>query len=325
MRGNGFIFVLLIICAVQYCPGQLLNPTLPQGIIEVTVVNGTPDGHSVVGDLVTVKLIQDQALINTLQGKVNAESKVIFNNITRGVNLMAYISCEHEGAPFYGNPVPFFPEHPDRPGTITVYDVTTDTSGLSAPMHHISISQNGEWLQIEEIMIIRNSALRAIKPEVSAVYNQPVCLEIFLPQGHQGFQALEYFNPEDLVWTPEGFFDPVPVAPGEGQIKFVYFLKIDSDTKDIAKKFSLPTDNCVILVNIPHVEVSGLGVPSTMTMGDGPAVNYYQLSGKQPGDIINIQLAGFPQKEMDLTWIVLAVVFLAVMVVAIGRMKPKKN
>ncbi len=291
MRVNRLIVVMLTICLAQFCPGQLLNPPQNQGTIEVNVVNATPDGHSVVGDLVTVRLIQDQTLIDTLQGKVNAESKAVFNNVRRAPNLMAHVSCEHEGAPFFGEPVPFFPDFPDMPSTVTVFDVTTDKSSLSVQMHHITITQVGELLQIEEIMMISNSAMMAIKPEVSPVYNKSVVIEIFLPKDYQNFKVTEYFNPDDLVWTDEGFFDPVPVAPGEGRIGFSYFLPLDGETLDIAKKFSLPTGTCVIFVRVPNVEVSGLGPVSNMSMGGAP-VNFYQLSGKKPGDIANIHLAG---------------------------------
>ena len=291
MRVNRFILVLLTVCLVQNCPGQLLYPTQPQGTIEVNVVNGTPDGHTVIGDLVTVNLKLGQEIVKTLQGKVNAESKAVFNNVRRTTNLMAHVSCEHEGAPFYGQPVPFFPDFPDMPATITVFDVTTDKSSLSVQMHHITMTQVGDLLQVDEIMMISNSAMMAIKPEVSPVYNQPVVIEIFLPQGFQDFQAKEYFNPDQLVWTDEGFFDPVPIAPGEGRIEFSYALPLDAETADIAKKFSLPTGSCVIFVKAPNVEVTGLGPVSNMSMGGAP-VSFYQLSGKQPGDVANIQLAG---------------------------------
>ena len=222
--------------------------------------------------------------------------------------------------------VPLIPSHPAVASKIQVFDVTDDISSILITMHHIIIKRVEDTLEVVESMRLKNTVLMAVKPQVKPGYEKPAAIEIFLPKSYRNFQALSYFNQNDLVWTNEGFYDPVPVSAGEADVQFSYVLDIDSTALDISKKFSLPTDECALFLALPEAKPQNLGAAVTsMTWDDGTVYDYYQLGPRQPGDITNIQLVGFTERKADLTWIILGLVFLVVIVVVFLRLKTKKT
>jgi len=315
----------MVLMTGQYCRGQTQLAPVSQGDVVLEIVNGTPGGHSVVGDAVTLRLIRGQEILTTLRDKVNDESQVIFKNVPREEGLAGLVNCEHEGAPFYGNIIPLIPAHANVSGKITVFDVTADTSSLSIPRHHISIKQVGNILEVSEFMRLKNSAMLAVKPEVGADYNQPVVLEMFLPKGYRNFSVQSYFNLNDLVWTEEGFFDPVPVAPGDGDIQFSYVIDIRSTAMDFSKKISLPTGMTIVFLALTQAQPQGLGnAISKLKKEDDTEYDYYQAGSHQAGDIIEFQLVGFVGRKIDPTWFVLGFVFVVVLFVVVWRVKTGK-
>lgn len=276
--------VLAVFIPVVQSSAQQEVAGQPQRALEVTVVNGTPDGHSVVGDRVTVRIFRGQELVDTLQGEVNSQSKAIIDNVPQGENLIARISCDHDGATFYGNTdIPLIPSHPlVAPQQVRVFDVVTDTSSLSIIAHHIIIRRGENFLRIGEYMRVENDSFWAIKPEIQPGYEKPAVIEIFLPAGFKNFTPESYFVPQDLVWTDEGFYDPIPITPGQADIRFSYTLDIKSTDMEINKKFSLPTDDCAVFLSLPQAKPQGLGpLVTTMSREDGVAYDYYSLGPRR--------------------------------------------
>lgn len=293
------------------------------GTLIVTVTNDTPDGHSTVGDPVTVSIYQNQKLIDTLWGTVNEEAKVVFEGIHFGENLIALASCDHEKVTFQGHSIDLNPAQTNRTTQVRVYDVSPDHSELSIITHHIIIKRGEDFLGVSEYMRLKNSSHMAIRSDKLDSNGKPVVMEVFLPRGHRDFQPTSYFAAEALVFTDNGFYDTMPVAPGEYDIQFSYLLDIDSETMDFAKEFPLPTDDLVFFIALPVAKATGLGPSSEFTMADGKVSEYYPLGPRQPGEQLKFQLTGFKLPKSDRSWIIIAVIFSHIGILIIWRLRKK--
>lgn len=206
---------------------------------------------------------------------------------------------------------------------VEVYDVSDDASGLSVSNHHIIIKRGEDFIHVSEYMRLKNSSARAKTWDKVDDQNRPVALAIMLPEGYKKFHSLRYFRTDALVFTDDGFYDTAPVAPGEYDVEFSYTLAIDAETMDFVKKLSLPTDKLMLFTVLPVARAVGVGSSRELTMADGAVCQYYSLGPRQVGEELAFQLSGFELPESDSSWIIMAVVFAGVFVIALIRLRSK--
>ena len=289
----------------------------------VAVVNGTPGGRSTVGDPVTVEIYKNEKLIDTLKSRVNEESNVIFEGLPLGETLLVVASCNHDKVVFQGHPVAMKASKTSVTTRVSVYDVSPDDSKLSVTTHHIIIKHRENYLFVSEYMRIKNSSHMAIRSDKRDNNNKPIALKIMLPSGYKNFQSLRYFFADALVFTDEGFYDTMAIAPGEYDVQFSYTLDIDAETMDFSKKVSLPTDSLIVLIAMPYVEAKGLGPSSEFTMANGKSSEYYPMGSLKRGEKVRFQLAGFELPKPDRSWIIIAIVFGLIAVLVMRRLLRK--
>jgi hypothetical protein len=227
---------------------------------------------------------------------------------------------------FSGAPVVLSPTDQGLLARVTVYDVSTDTSKLSIGTHHIMIAVRDGTLEFTEYMQLNNASDRAVTGAPRDDQNRPVVLEVKLPEGFQDLATSGYFEQPALVVTADGFYDTMAVPPGEHQVTFSYRLAIHSGTVKIAKQITLPTTELTIFWQQGQGRLEGLGEPAArMTNAQGVPVEYYSRSVLQPGDRVAFQIAGFAaQKSDSSTWLVLALIFAVIVVVALLRLRPRR-
>jgi hypothetical protein len=127
------------------------------------------------------------------------------------------------------------------------------------------------------------------------------------------------------VVTPDGFYDTMAVPPGEHQVTFSYKIGIERGTMKIVKEITLPTAELMLFWMHGQGKLQGLGEPNDrLATAEGAPMEYYRRSALAPGDRIAFQLSGFSARKSDsYTWIVLGVVFAALVVIALWRLRPK--
>ena len=149
----------------------------------------------------------------------------------------------------------------------------------------------------------------AIRSDERDRNDKPIALKIMLPSGYKNFRSSKYFITDALVFTDEGFYDTMAIAPGEYDIQFSYVLDIDAEAMEISKKFSLPTDDLILFVALPSAEAQGLGPSNEFTLADGKESQYYSLGSQKRGEELKFQLVGFEMPKTDRSWIIIAAVF----------------
>jgi hypothetical protein len=295
----------------------------PQAKVTVVVTNATAKGAPVEGDEVTLLLYKGQDQTGSRSAKVGPGGKAVFENVPAGQGMAAVARAKHQNMAFNSQPVPLASASGEASATVTVFDVSTDTSKLSVGTHHIILTVGGDSLELKEFMQLRNPSDMAITGLPRDEQNRPVVLAIRLPKGFRDLTASSYLEEEALVVTAEGFYDTLAVPPGEHEVTFSYKLDIGRGPTSVAREITLPTSELMIFWEPGQGRLEGLGEPTgRITNADGVPVDYYLRANVKPGDRIAFQISGLKAKRSDPdTWILLGAVFAAIVIIALLRLR----
>jgi hypothetical protein len=187
------------------------------------------------------------------------------------------------------------------------------------------VAVRGSSLQFTEYLQLNNPSDMAITGAQRDEQNRPIVLRVKLPEGFRDLTESSYLEREALVVTPDGFYDTMAVPPGEHHVTFSYKVGIDRSAVKSVKEITLPTTELMLFWQHGQGKLEGLGEPNDrLANADGMPMEYYRRSALKPGDRIAFQLSGFNAKKSgDYTWIVLGVVFAALVAIALWRLRPK--
>ncbi len=318
--------ILAILAALStLTPKATSAQRAPTARLTVEVANNTANGATVAGDEATVLLYRGQELIESLPANVGADGRAVFENVPAGPGMTAVPRAKHQNMVFNGQPVSLASAAGEFSATVPVFDVSTDASKLSVGMHHIMILVNAASLEFREYMQLNNASDMAVTGAEKDERNRPAVIEIKLPKGFKDLTASGYLEQEALVVTKDGFYDTLAMPPGEHQATFSYKVDIDRGTMNITKEISLPTAELMLFWEHGQGRLEGLGEPADrLVNAEGVPVEYYRRSDLKPGEQISFRISGFHAKQSDAyTWIILAGVFVAVVVLALARFHPK--
>ena len=298
-----------------------------QAVLTVEVTNGTANGTAVTDNPVTVRIYKHEQLLHTLESTVSADGVAVFENVPTGDHTVAFTRAKHQDMMFNGRPVALRPGEKGFFACVQVFDVSDDKSNLSIGTHHLIIKAHSTFLEVTEYMQLKNSSDMAVSSKVRDSQDRAIVLEIMLPKGFKNLRSSSYFEDDALVVTEKGFYDTMAVPPGEYQVTFSYTLDITSDTMDIVKQISLPTFNFMVFAELGRAKLQGLGQSENQLIRpDGVPMEYYKRSNLASAEKITFQITGFNVNTYDVaTWVILAVVFGAIVVLAVSRLRPKES
>ena len=314
--------LLAVVCVSN--PGRALGQT-QSARLTVEVRNHTAGGAPVAGDEVTVQFYKGPQPIDSRLAKVGEDGKVVFDNLPAGQGVVAVARVKHQDMAFRSPPVALDSTAGELVTNVQVFDVSTDASKLSIAMHHVMVALRGAALEITEFMQLNNSSDRAVTGSERDDQNRPVVIRFLLPKGFRDLAASSYLEHEALVVTGEGFYDTMAVPPGQHRITFSYKIDVGSGAASIVKPITMPTANFMLFWEHGQGALEGLGEPSDrLVNADGVPIEYYRRTGLKPGEILAFQIAGLKRQGSDVsTWILLGVVFAAILIVALLRMGPR--
>ncbi|MHC4694274.1 MAG: hypothetical protein ACYS67_16160 [Planctomycetota bacterium] len=296
-----------------------------KGVLVVEVTNGTANGASVAGDEVIVGIYENNQMLHSLNGEVDADGKAVFEDVPVGDKIVALARAKHQDMMFSGRVIELKPTQDKHLARVEVYDVSVDRSHLSVGAHHISIKARSEYLEISEYFQLKNSSDMAVSSNQKDSRDKEVIVEIMLPEGFKNLKPTSYFIENALVVTERGFYDTMAVPPGEFQANFTYTLDITSNAMDIVKGITLPTSNLIVFAELGQAELRGLGeTDNQVTNASGAPMKYYQLSNLAPKEEIAFQIVGFNvSTSASSTWIILSLTFGVIAVLVVLRLRPK--
>ena len=190
---------------------------------------------------------------------------------------------------------------------ITVYDKTSDPSGINIPQLHIVLEFTQDMVQVSQLYVI-NNAQDMVFVGTTGDPTQGV-IEVAVPEGAQNLEFLRSFSTmqsflpaNDFVQTGRGWADPLPVRPGEGAQTLLvrYLLPYESGMIIAHPIFYLTSTSTIIL---PDAGVSVANTPwveqEPQSFGQGEQFRNYAGPSVPAGETISIELEGRPEVVTD--------------------------
>lgn len=317
---------------LKYLPATIMTLAICSalclgGELTVQVINGTADGASVTNDEVVVQIFDSRYLLNTLNGRVNADGNVVFDDMPEGNHLTAVARARHQDMMFSGRPVSLQSTERDRVASVQVFDVSDDKSQLSVETHHLIIKVRPGAIEVTEYMQLRNSCDMAISSSERDDQNRTIVLDVKLPPGFKDLRAFSYFEKSAMVVTKEGFYDTMAIPPGEQHITFAYTLDVTSETMNVTKIISLPTSEFALFAELGRAKIHALGETQRRAMrSSGESMHYYERGSLAPGEEITVQLADLDIGSQGLAkWIIAAAAICIIAVLVVLRPRPRRK
>jgi len=167
-----------------------------------------------------------------------------------------------------------------------------------------------------------NASDQAITSENKDRQGNAIVLNMLLPRGFKNLSPSGFLVPEALVVTEAGFYDTMGIPPGRHRIVFSYALDINAPATAITKKLSLNTDNFVLFWQPGRGKIEGLGeAHGRMVMTDGILGEYYNLGSLPEGAEVRFKIVGLRRAGEKTPWVVLSLVFGAVAIVVLFRLR----
>lgn len=176
---------------------------------------------------------------------------------------------------------------------VTIYDTSTDASGINADRMHIFFEfPTTDRIQIIEMFLISNPSDRMIIP---AGENKSV-LEFKLPKGAENLQFQDGQLGDRYLQTADGFGDTASILPGNAkhQVLFAFDLPYEKSA-NIPLALPMNVTNAVIMVPQDGVSLEGeqLQDAGQRTMQEG-ALHLFTASGLTAGSNLELKLSGRP-------------------------------
>jgi hypothetical protein len=182
---------------------------------------------------------------------------------------------------------------------VTIYETTTDTSGLAAEQVHVILDYSKpDVIQVIEFFIITNPGNKTVVP---AEKGAPV-IKISLPKGYTNLQFEQGSLGERYVKTDDGFGDTNSVAPNAQQSQIVFAFDLPrpqaglfgGQKLEFTQPFSIKAKAVSVLVP-EGVTVAGLTPGGVQDMGSGAKFQVYTAEGVEPGKSLDVSVSGTPK------------------------------
>ena len=244
------------------------------GVISGTVTNGTTN-QPLADQSMTLHIFDSNNLLESREAKTDAKGFYRFGSLPDDATLSYAVSTQGPGNLPYGSDVQSFAAGQtglDMP--VTVYETTTDGSGISAgPVHFIVEFDQGQML-IAELLVFNLSGNKTYLGDSNGV------LHVTLPKGAQNLTIQDGNLGERYKTTADGFVDTLALPPGTGsrQILYRYTLPYSGSTLDLVRALPYPATNVNALISDLGEKVSSPQL-STQQVRQTQSGNYLSLLG----------------------------------------------
>jgi hypothetical protein len=229
------------------------------GIITGTITNATT-GAPVANASVTLGLFDGASLLEERNTATDVTGFYRFEGLSTDPQAVyiARVEYPQDGLPYSSDLGTFAEGQATLALPISVFETTTDASGVRADrVHYIVEFEPGRAL-IAELLVFGQSGNRAYIGDGEGV------LKFTLPPGATDLTIDEGELGEDqrYVRTADGFVDRLPLAPGENvrQVLYRYALPYDGTALDLERTIPYPATNVNVLVTDQGQQVTSPGL-----------------------------------------------------------------
>lgn len=239
------------------------------------------------------------AEVLTRDGLLQSDGSFSFDGVEAPVGRAFSVSVTYLGTK-YGSEVVFADGQNALDLPVTVYDTTSDTSGLVVDQLHLLLDfSTPDVVTVIEFYVVSNPGNKSV---VGASAGAPV-LQFNLPAGYSNLQFQDGALGGRYLETADGFADTASVTPGSQQYQLAFafdlpYVKgnfISGPAVELTQKFTMPVTTFSVLAQ-PGIKVSGESLTDNgvQDMG-GTQFQVYQSSGFAAGKTLALKISGAPQ------------------------------
>ncbi len=274
------------------------TPEPSGGTINGTVVNGS--GGEIPADLVVTLIGYDPDMVTGSYNQVfSADALVLADgsfeiaNVEMPLNRAFLAVMVYNDQTYQSDPVFIDVEKDTIEITVTFYEDSTDTSGLTVDRVHVFFDfTQADIIQVVELFVFSNSSNSTV---VAAEPGQPVT-RFTIPAEASNLQFQDGVLGDRYVSTENGFGDTSGIAPGTGTHQVIFAFDLPYKRK---LDFSFPVNYPVasILLMVPEgIKLSGDGlVDGGVENIQGTAIQMYTTENLAAGDTLTVTISGKPK------------------------------
>jgi mono/diheme cytochrome c family protein len=273
------------------------TPSEALGTISGQITNGSADSlpaglkavlHTFEHDATTGQFNE----VATLENPLSSEGTYTFSDLPIPASYAFYVSIDYAGTSYSSEPLVPTEGQSAYDLPITIYETTTDTSGLVADRVHVLLDYSKQdVIQVVEYYVISNPGTKAV---VAQNDGGPI-VTIPLPNGYTNLQPQDGQIGNRYLQTADGFADTTPVVPGKQQYQLIFAFDLPYNTSfEFNQPFALNVSAVTLLVS-EGVKVEGQNlVDSGMRdMGNGGGeFQVYDTGSRQVGESLAVTVSG---------------------------------
>ena len=279
-------------------PEAAASPTAAQPItvtVSGVVKNGTANA-SVPSDL-QVRLhsfgaaATDTGAVATFTTTLSADGAYRFENVPAQVGGQIIVSAQYENVLYTSEAAKLDASQLqlETPLTVTVYETTTESTGLHVEQMHLFLNFASGQVTVGELYVLSNVGDRTI-------VNPQGSVQLVVPPGAIDLNVQGEQEGTDYVRTAQGFAETSPIIPGSGtgQSLFTFSLPYTGQLS-LEQKVLYPVTAAGVLmpdvgVKLQSSQLQDQGVQDIQ----GSAYHIYGMNSLPPGGLITFQLSGQP-------------------------------
>jgi mono/diheme cytochrome c family protein len=265
------------------------------GVIEGTVVQGTPDGGAPSTLPVTLTAFINFEPVQSFTTTTDAEGAFTFETLdtTEGVAYIA--STQYAGVQYNSNIYQLEPLTPTVAITLPIYETTDDGSGVHISRANWLVDFEPGALRVGVILIFSNQSDRTYIGAPVEGLDTPATLSLAVPPGAEEIEFNDGILGGRYQQVGERLYDVVPIGPGQDvrQLIYSYRLPFTGDSVEVAQSFLYPVGELTLLVTeLPNVQVEApdLTFIGTETL-QGTNFRHWGASGLQ-SPTVPLRLSG---------------------------------
>jgi mono/diheme cytochrome c family protein len=271
--------------------GPMFRGPLPKGtgVISGTVVNGTT-GAPVPDLTVELGIFDQTSLLEQRTAKTDSAGLFRLTDLPTDAGIVFAGRVEYQGMPSSSDFIAFEPGKNELNLPLSVFETTTDASGVRADRVHFILDFGPGQAQVAELMVFSLDGNRAYVGDGTGV------LRFTLPAGAQGLAIDGDTQDGRYQVTADGFVDKLPLQPGEStrQVLYRYSLPFTGDKLDFARTLPYAAANVNALVTDIGQKLTSDDQLVNQGVRETQQGNFYNLVGQNlpAGQPVTIQMTG---------------------------------
>ncbi|NOY07689.1 MAG: hypothetical protein GXP33_02475 [Spirochaetes bacterium] len=286
------ILILMFLLGAGFVMAE--EPAAGQGVITGRVVNASSDNSPLFNGEVSLQTYSKMTLSNTKTVKSYSGGHFSFKGLKTGKDVVYIVSVNYRGVGYSSDPIVLNPKVPSHKVTLPVYEITGDNTKLLVVNHHMIISPAEKGIQVEEIMVVRNSSPFTYKGK------DGLTLKLSLPSGAYNVHTGGEVGAKKITITGDSVLVYKPITPQGLQIVYSYELKTAGSSFTLIRPIDYTTEKVDVFLKIPEIRVKSdqLKAEKSFTADN---IKYLHLSGKKlaPGDPLEIRIENLPGGKID--------------------------